>query len=744
MKIMIKKSLLSPSILALCFIPFFLLGQVSSSKKVQNDILLQLKKLPEYKASIASLDWILEKPTQGAAVYQKDSKELIIANGLISRTFRLSPNLATVSLKNLVSSEEYIRSVKPEALVMIDSVKYEVGGLKGQREHGYLLEEYLEEMTPFENGFSLVDFDIKDLQKRLEWKQTRWRSTTQWEASGKEIIFYYENPILPGIITKVHYEIYDGIPLLAKWISLENKSDKSIRVNHFTSEIIAHPEKSNFVDIPNRWRYPNIYLENDYAFGGMTYEESDQALSWEVDLDYSSQVNWERKTPCVIKSEPKHGPQIDLPTGKVFESFRTYILPLDGTDRERNSLSKRKMYRTLAPWLTENPIFLHLTSTDPDIVKTAIDQCAEVGYEMVILSFGSGLSIEDNHPDNIRKFKNLADYAHNKGIQLGGYSLFSSRKISDEHDVVDIHTNKPGGAKFGGHAPCAGSHWGIDYIEKLKYFFEQTGFDILEHDGPYPGDFCASRTHPGHRDYDDSQWSQWSQTVAFYKWLRAKGIYANMPDFYLLSGTSKSGIGYREVNWSLPRAQQIILGRQNIYDGTWLRTPSMGWTFVPLTQYHGGGSEATLEPLSEHLNSYDAHMTQNYGSGVQACYRGPRLYDTKETKELVKAKIDHYKKYRDILNADIIHLRRPDGRDWDGILHADPELDIKGYAMIYNPTDKIMTRTIQLPLYYTGLKDKASISINGGMYSTHDLDRFFQVDLDIEIPAKKHCWILVK
>lgn len=30
-------------------------------------------------------------------------------------------------------------------------------------------------------------------------------------------------------------------------------------------------------------------------------------------------------------------------------------------------------------------------------------------------------------------------------------------------------------------------------------------------------------------------------------------------------------------------------------------------------------------------------MFQNYGAGIQACYRGPRLYDTPETKEAVKA-----------------------------------------------------------------------------------------------------------
>ena len=63
----------------------------------------------------------------------------------------------------------------------------------------------------------------------------------------------------------------------------------------------------------------------------------------------------------------------------------------------------------------------------------------------------------------------------------------------------------------------------------------------------------------------------------------------------MLNGGTKVGIGYREVNWSLPRERQLVLGRQVMYDGLWERLPGMCWTFVPLTQYHGGGAAATLE-----------------------------------------------------------------------------------------------------------------------------------------------------
>jgi len=691
---------------------------------------------------VAQKDWLIESPGIISQVYRND-KAVILSNGLVSRTIRIVPNAATVGLRNLVTAEEYIRSVKPEALLTINGISYPVGGLSGQKEHGYLKQEWLEDMTSPEDAFEYRELEIRELDSGLYWEKKRWITTSQWLRKGKEAIFHYTHPKLEGITVEVHYEIYDGLPLLGKWIEVKNMGEQSIRIDHFSGEIIAHPEKNNYVDEPSRWDLPNLYLENDYAFGGFTYVESPNAIHWETDPDYTSQVNWEYKTPCVLKSQPSQGPDYKLEGGETFESFRTYVLALDGTDRERNGLSIRKMYRTLAPWITENPIFLHLVTTKTAKVKAAVDQCDETGYEMVILSFGSGLNMEDLSDQNLKKFKELVDYAHGKGIELGGYSLFSSRKIGPETDVIDKETGKPGGAKFG-NAPCAGSQWGLDYYRKLEVFMDETGFNVLEHDGPYPGDFCASTTHTGHEAYGDSQWKQWRQVSDFYKRLRAKGVYMNLPDIYHLSGSNKIGVGYREVNWSLPREQQILLGRQNIYDGTWLKPPSMAWTFVPLTQYHGGGTAATLEPLADHLHEYDAHMTQNYGSGVQACYRGPRLYDTEETKELVIRKITHYKKYRDILNADVIHLRRPDGRDWDGILHVDPKLEIKGYALLYNPTEEELIRHIRLPLYYTGLSEGANIQIGTDQSRDYSLSRDYSVEIKVSIPANGYLPIIIK
>jgi hypothetical protein len=122
---------------------------------------------------------------------------------------------------------------------------------------------------------------------------------------------------------------------------------------------------------------------------------------------------------------------------------------MDSYDRQRRGLTIRKMYQTIAPWTTQNPIFMHLVSKNDAEVFSAIDQCKETGYEALILSFGSHLEMENNSKVNLERWKKLADYAHQRNILIGGYSLFSSRKISEEDDVIDPKTGKTGGAFFG-------------------------------------------------------------------------------------------------------------------------------------------------------------------------------------------------------------------------------------------------------------------------------------------------------
>ena len=696
----------------------------------------------------APADWLLGGVKEKAGVYgTRDGRDVVLYNGLVKRVFRLQPNLACTDITNMSSGQQLLRSVRPEARVTIDGREFRVGGLQGLTEHAYFMPAWIDSLRAGEGDFKYVSMDVSDIEPRFSRARRTW-SPGDTPPSGRKVSFHYRSSVneIKNIQVSVHYELYDGIPLMVKWISVVNAGDKKHVIGRPVNEILALvEEESAVVGSPEQMKKQHgIYVETNYAFNNaMRYDISDQTTHWKTDSLYRSQVNYNYQTPCLLEVYPEKLEALTLLPGESFTSVRTHELLMDSYDRERRGLAIRKMYRIVAPWVKENPIFMHLVSRNDEEVRRAIDQCAETGYEALILSFGSHLDMEDSSAENISRWKSLADLAHSKQVLIGGYSLFSSRRISDEDDVIDPVSGKPNAAAFFGHAPCMGSHWGLAYLEKLKRFFAQTGFDLFENDGPYPGDVCASVKHPGHEGLHDSQWRQMELQKGLYRWLHERGIYINAPDWYFLDGTNKIAIGYRETNFSLSRAQQKILNRQNIFDGLWEKTPSMSWGFVPLVRYQGGGPEAVLEPLSEHLADYEQLMFQYYGSGVQACYRGPRLYDTEVTKQKVIQMVQWYKRYRDILNADIIHLRRADGRDWDGIMHADPLQRNRGFLLLYNPLQEAITRTISVPLYYTGLTKSAMIREKEGVTRRYLLDENKVMRLTFSLPAGGYTYFVI-
>ena len=699
-------------------------------------------------------DWLIDpSPFRASVEGAPDGRSLSLGNGLVRRTIRLSPNAATVALDNRMTGASEIRSVRPEAVVEIDGRRYDVGGLVGQEVHNYLLPEWVEGLRADPLAFRYVRHETGTTRGRFPWKKrAEWLSRDlPWPPPGVSLTLQFAPPqgVALDASVLVHYELYDGIPLLSKWIEVRNRGRAPFQLNRFVNEILATVETNSFVGVRDPAEFTadprSIHVETDFSFGdGMTSRVAAAGVHWKPDPLYATQVNYARKTPCLLETHPEIGPDQVIEPGAAFESFRTFVLLHDSTERERRGLALRRMYRTIAPWSQENPVLMHVRSAEPAAVKLAVDQAADVGFELVILTFGSGFDIENEDPAYLAGIRDLVEYARAKGVALGGYSLLASRTISERDDVVNPKTGRPGGFATFGSSPCLGSRWGQDYFRKLRRFFEATGASVLEHDGSYPGDACASTSHPGHRGHDDSQWSQWTTIRDFYRWCRGRGVYLNVPDWYFLSGSSKTGMGYRETNWSLPRAQQEIVERQNVYDGTWEKTPSMGWMFVPLTEYHGGGPAATIEPLSEHLAHYETRLANLFGAGVQACYRGPRLYDTEATRAVVRKWVAFYKARRAILDGDVVHLRRPDGRDWDGLLHVNARLPTRGLAMVHNPLDAGIEREIRLPLYYAGLTDAAVVRDEDGVARRVALARDHGLTVRVKVPARGRTFLTIE
>lgn len=727
----------------------FLVGALSAGALNATAVKLRAQEGGSAPAPSSRADWLIDPSLYLAKVtHSADSRQVTLDNGLVRRVFQLAPNVATIAIDNLMTGESELRAVRPEAQVTIDDFELEVGGLEGQPAQNYLLPEWTETMTSNPRAFCFVRLEEGKPVERFPWKRVaKWSAEElPWPPPGVALTFHYQaGPQTPvkDLNVRVHYELYDGIPLIAKWMEIENAGVSAVILNSFKAEILALVESYAMKAAPLVHTglldmLAPMHIETDYAFGGnMQAAKDNLAVRWVTDPHYhSDQIS-------LMECAPPLGPELEIGPKDIWRSFTVFELLHDSGDPERRGMATRKMMTTLAPWIQENPLYMHIRYAEPEKVKFAIDQCAEVGFEMVMLSYGSGFDIENKSPAYLDEMKELATYARARDIAIGGYTLLASRGGDARDLIIDVKTGLPGGGRFG-PSPCLCSQWAESFFKNVHEFLDTTGMNVFLNDGSYPGDLCASTHHPGHKGYLDSQWRQWQEIVNLYRWCRAQGFYLKVPDWYFLNGSSKTGMGYNELDWSLPKQYQPVIERQDIYDGTWEKTPSMGWMHVPLVEYHGGGEAATVEPLHQNLAHYEARFADLLGAGVQATWRGTRLYDTEETRVAVKKWVDFYKQYRSILNSDIVHLRRPDGRDWDGILHVNPKLEIRGLAMIYNPLDKEIAREIRLPLYYTGLTEIAHIQEGDGEARAFQLDRDYGVIVPVRIAAQSRTWLIVK
>ena len=138
----------------------------------------------------------------------------------------------------------------------------------------------------------------------------------------------------------------------------------------------------------------------------------------------------------------------------------------------------------------------------------------------------------------------------------------------------------------------------------------------------YAGYSCSDPTHLHHHGEGDSVYMQVRGQGKFYSSLRDRGLFINAPDDYFFQGTNKEGIGYNENQFSLPRAQQLVITRTTLYENTFVMPPTAGWSFVPLVAYHAGGGAASFWPPSSHLQEYELAIAMHMGFGIAACYRG--------------------------------------------------------------------------------------------------------------------------
>ena len=64
--------------------------------------------------------------------------------------------------------------------------------------------------------------------------------------------------------------------------------------------------------------------------------------------------------------------------------------------------------------------------------------------------------------------------------------------------------------------------------------------------------------------------------------------------------------------------------------------------------------------------------------------------------------------------------------------------------MLYNPTKERITRTINVPLYYTGLTSSATFKAKGATAKKYTLNRNYEVSLTVTIDPESYTWFTVE
>lgn len=711
-------------------------------------------------------DWLVTKVESPCRLEVKKSADQVtsqfrITNGLVSRSFFVSDNVACVSYKNISNDAEYLRAVKPEARLCIDSVWYEIGGLDGQPEQSYLLASWYPQLKTKMKSFILQKVETTAPVERYPWKPKYNSINADWPAKGLRVVMTYRPseyiPEVKDLEVKINYEIYQGLPVMTKWLEVTNHGNKKVTLNEMECEVLAvNQDQVNRIHVESNYSFAlaNAHAEGSalmhYASNIKVYQSGESTTKWRVDPDYHTWASHNQAEDRFL-SYPHHnmlvsclpmGPNTVINKETPFKSHITFELLHDSDDAERKSLGHRRMYKKLAPQTTESLIAGGITSHDPVKLKSFIDQMSELGMERLDIQAWPGVSQDNLDSAYVKHWKDISEYARGRGIIMGGYELqVASRGRGKDVDCIDPETGKPGSVF--GQSVCIASSWQDTYFKRMWEFFDRTGFKSFNMDGPYHGDPCASTVHPYHSGLEDSQWKQWSFYVEVLHELQRRNMYIPIPDWYFLNGQCATGMGYREASANLTPQQQQLLGRQYIYDGTWHKLPTMGWMTMQLVGFYTNDPRVGLEPLKDNLDRYESQLVQYLASGCQFTIRGNRIYDTPETKAMVQKWINWFKAYRDILTSEIIHVSRPTGRDLDCMMHVNPFIGHKGMVIVFNPTEDAVEKEIKLPLYYTGLKEKALISTEG-VKTSYTLNNKQELLLPVKIKAGGFSWFLIE
>lgn len=377
-------------------------------------------------ASAASrgADWLVHPiDTRARVSLSLDGDVVTLSNGLVRRQFVISPNWATIELAHERTGELFLRAPAAEAELRVRLIQptpdertpaplctasAPVGGLLAPKRLALFDPTERSSLALDPRAFRYAGYAVSEPEARFRWRPAAWTRPPEgvpWPPRGVHLAVRFAPPpgagaCLSAVRVTLHYELYDGLPLLAKWVevghgasapsALGREPSALLVVDDLASELVRVQEGSaarvrvetDFVPRMTEWARASglgMAESGPYAARRMDY------AAWHVDAPYSNNSRdgalqgdpaWPR---LLLRVAYPLGPARRLPLGASCAFMRVHVLLHDSDEAERQSLARRRVLRTLAPQLLQAPLYFALSDASSPSVRRAVRQAAAVG-----------------------------------------------------------------------------------------------------------------------------------------------------------------------------------------------------------------------------------------------------------------------------------------------------------------------------------------------------------------------------
>ena len=675
-------------------------------------------------------DWLIHPVSQPSEVKVTDTG-ITLTNGIIERSFFIRNGaFCTIEYRHIIAQKTFFRGISPEANITLNGFPFDIGGCEGPSSDQFEFwnpDLLLANLTSNANAFQFKNYTTAKPLASFEWKPGTRRAAKNidWPPKGTHLAINFVPPMpyrnsLAGVIVTVHYEMYDGIPVTKKWISVhqENKSGLPRFINTMVIELLRAP---NFA--PEQMTIVSQQANNPTPFDQQVQRMWFRDPMYDQCCDKALHIPYTLYTFLIIGygadmvyGSPS-GPGANVTATEHFESLSVVEILHDNMDYERQGLAIKRMHRTITPQLLENPTnFMTLDISSTSAFRLAIDQAADVGLELLTIGFGAagwcGMCFNQLRNSTFKAwFKSQVDYAKSRNIEVTAYTLMQHNGWGEVVPVEEQILSEEG---VRGPIACFATSWHAMYRKSVLEFIQDVGLAGLETDGQYENAPCADKSGDHYHNGIDGGFDyQIKATLEFNIALKSLGLYQTGADAYSFSGANRWNHASTDESLRLPIWEQSTIGRMYTYDSTMNRLKSSGMIPIDdlstMTKDCGGRQQ---------IPCFDFILGTYYAMGIIPNFRTPKLYDPLDINaKALNASIakwnSFYKKWCNprpsgasgLLAADIVHIQRPDSRHMEAVVHVTADTSAIDRAMValVNPTKGVLTADITVPLYYTGI-----------------------------------------